>query len=131
MIIVCKSISEALQCTITYRQCRATSDAEDRLVQAVTNIWPIHQLTVIRHGHVQLGKLMPSDRSQGILHKALLSNLDLAVMIQVSLMDDSGNNRDDLTLPKGTSDAEALAKQLKDDFDNGKELVVTVLKVCA
>ena len=44
-------------------------------------------------------------------------------------MDDSGNNRDDLTLPKGTSDAESLAKQLKDDFDNGKELVVTVLKV--
>ena len=44
-------------------------------------------------------------------------------------MDDNGNNRDDLTLPKGTSDAESLAKQLKDDFDNGKELVVTVLKV--
>ncbi len=44
-------------------------------------------------------------------------------------MDDGGNNRDDLTLPKGTSDAEALAKQLKDDFENGKELVVTVLKV--
>lgn len=48
---------------------------------------------------------------------------------QVSLMDDSGNNRDDLTLPKGTSDAESLAKQLRDDFDAGKELVVTVLKV--
>ena len=50
-------------------------------------------------------------------------------MPQVSLKDDSGNNRDDLTLPKGTSDAEALAKQLRDDFDAGKELVVTVLKV--
>lgn len=44
-------------------------------------------------------------------------------------MDENGNNRDDLTLPKGTSDADALAKQLKEDFDAGKELVVTVLKV--
>ena len=44
-------------------------------------------------------------------------------------MDDTGNNRDDLTLPKGTSDADSLAKQLREDFDNGKELVVTVLKV--
>jgi hypothetical protein len=44
-------------------------------------------------------------------------------------MDEHGNSRDDLTLPKGTSDAESLAKQLQDDFDAGKELVVTVLKV--
>ena len=44
-------------------------------------------------------------------------------------MDENGNNRDDLTLPKGTSDADSLAKQLREDFDGGKELVVTVLKV--
>jgi hypothetical protein len=44
-------------------------------------------------------------------------------------MDDSGNNRDDLTLPKGTEDAEKLAKQIVEDFEAGKEISVTVLKV--
>lgn len=45
-------------------------------------------------------------------------------------MDESGNTKDDLSLPKGTDDAEKLAQQIKEDFDAGKELVVTVLKVC-
>ena len=44
-------------------------------------------------------------------------------------MDESGNTKDDLSLPKGTDDAEKLAQQIKADFDGGKELVVTVLKV--
>ena len=45
-------------------------------------------------------------------------------------MDESGNTKDDLGLPKGTDDAEKLASQIQDDFGAGKELVVTVLKVC-
>jgi hypothetical protein len=49
--------------------------------------------------------------------------------LQVSLMDEAGNTKDDLTLPKGTDDAEKLAQQIKEDFEAGKELVVTVLKV--
>lgn len=44
-------------------------------------------------------------------------------------MDEGGNTKDDLGLPKGTDDAEKLADQIKKDFDDGKELVVTVLKV--
>lgn len=44
-------------------------------------------------------------------------------------MDEGGNTKDDLGLPKGTADAENLADQIKKDFDDGKELVVTVLKV--
>ena len=44
-------------------------------------------------------------------------------------MDEGGNTKDDLGLPKGTDDAEKLASQIKQDFDDGKELVVTVLKV--
>ena len=56
--------------------------------------------------------------------------LDINEDNYVSLMDDAGNSRDDLTLPKGTDDAEKLAIQIKEDFDSGKELVVTVLKVC-
>lgn len=44
-------------------------------------------------------------------------------------MDEGGNTKDDLTLPKGTDDAEKLAEQIKTEFHNDKELVVTVLKV--
>ena len=44
-------------------------------------------------------------------------------------MDEGGNTKDDLGLPKGTDDADKLADQIKQDFDDGKELVVTVVKV--
>ena len=44
-------------------------------------------------------------------------------------MDEAGNTKDDLSLPKGTDDAEKLAQQIEEDFGAGKELVVTVLKV--
>lgn len=60
---------------------------------------------------------------------ALHTSLCLVSALQVSLMDESGNTKDDLSLPKGTDDAEKLAQQIKEDFDAGKELVVTVLKV--
>lgn len=53
----------------------------------------------------------------------------MSPLLQVSLMDDQGNTKDDLGLPKGTDDAEKLAAQIKKDFDDGKELQVTVLKV--
>ena len=49
--------------------------------------------------------------------------------MQLSLMDEAGNTKDDLSLPKGTDDSEKLAVQIQEDFDAGKELVVTVLKV--
>jgi len=46
----------------------------------------------------------------------------------VSLMDESGNTREDLMLPKGTDEADRIAEQIKKDFADGKELAVTVLK---
>lgn len=46
----------------------------------------------------------------------------------VTLMDDNGGTREDLTLPKGTEEAEKLAEQLKDQFGEGLEIVVTVTK---
>ncbi len=49
--------------------------------------------------------------------------------MQVSLMDESGNTKDDLSLPKGTDEAEKLAVQIKADFEAGKELIVSVLSV--
>ena len=46
----------------------------------------------------------------------------------LSLMDDSGNVREDLKLPAGHDDAEQLARQIQASWDEGKELVLTVLK---
>lgn len=43
-------------------------------------------------------------------------------------MDDSGNVREDLKLPGGHDDADALARQIQEAWDEGKELVLTVLK---
>jgi len=47
----------------------------------------------------------------------------------VSLMTDSGDTKDDLTLPKGTDELDKLAIQIKEEFDAGKELVLAVLSV--
>jgi len=44
-------------------------------------------------------------------------------------MDDSGNTKDDLKLPTGTDDADKLARELKAEFSDGKELTVTVVSV--
>jgi len=46
----------------------------------------------------------------------------------LGLMDDTGNVREDLKLPSGHDDAEALARQIQVQWDDGKELVLTVLK---
>ncbi len=43
-------------------------------------------------------------------------------------MAENGDTREDLTLPKGTEDAEKLAEQIKESFAAGQELVVSVLK---
>jgi translation initiation factor 5A len=56
-------------------------------------------------------------------HGAVNSHRMLS-LLQVSLMDDAGNTKDDLKLPP----EEELAAQIKSGFDEGKELVVTVLK---
>lgn len=44
-------------------------------------------------------------------------------------MDDNGNTREDLMLPKGTDEADKLAETIKTYHTDGKEMVVTVLKV--
>ena len=44
-------------------------------------------------------------------------------------MTEGGDTKDDLQLPSGTDEAEKLAVQIKADFDAGKELVVSVMKV--
>jgi len=52
----------------------------------------------------------------------------LLLSSQLGLMDDSGNVREDLKLPSGHDDADALARQIQAQWDEGKELVLTVLK---
>lgn len=47
---------------------------------------------------------------------------------QVSLMTENGDTRDDLNLPSGTEEADKLAVQLKADFADGKDIVVSVTK---
>lgn len=52
-----------------------------------------------------------------------------AVCAQLSLMEESGATRDDLRLPTGTDEADKLAELIKAEFAEGKEIVVSVLKV--
>lgn len=62
------------------------------------------------------------------LHCCCCALLLRCAVLQVSLMAENGDTREDLTLPKGTEDAEKLAAQIKEEFANGSEMVVSVLK---
>ena len=44
-------------------------------------------------------------------------------------MTEGGETKDDLTLPSGTEEADKLAELIRSEFDAGKELVVSVMKV--
>lgn len=44
-------------------------------------------------------------------------------------MDEAGNTREDLSLPKGTEELDKVADQIKEYYADGREMVVTVLKV--
>lgn len=75
-------------------------------------------------------ELTPSSHNCDVPHVSRqdYTLLDISEDGFLSLMDDSGNTKDDLALPKGTEDSEKLAEQIQKDFDDGKELVVSVLK---
>lgn len=45
----------------------------------------------------------------------------------VSLMPEDGEAKDDLTLPKGTAEADRLSQQIKADFEAGQDLQLSVL----
>lgn len=46
----------------------------------------------------------------------------------VSLMMDNGDTRDDVRLPSQTDEDNKLAEQIRKDFEDGKDLVLSVLK---
>lgn len=54
---------------------------------------------------------------------------DCHVWLQVTLMLDNGSTREDLQLPSQTDDDHKLAASIRNDFDEGKDIVVSVLKV--
>ena len=53
----------------------------------------------------------------------------MSMILQVTLMDEAGNTREDLSLPKGTEELDKVADQIKEYHAEGREMVVTVLKV--
>lgn len=97
-----------------------------------------------KHGHAKCvfvgidiftGKKMedltPSSHNCDVPHvsRTDFTLLDVSDDGFVSLMDENGDTKDDLTLPKGTDEADKLAQQIKADFEAGKELIVSVLSV--
>merc|ERR1711934_726982 len=61
------------------------------------------------------------------VHRAEYTLLDIDDDGFVSLMEESGDTKDDLQLPSGTDDSNKLAEDLKAAFDDGKDVIVTVL----
>merc|ERR1712151_1047524 len=61
------------------------------------------------------------------VHRAEYTLLDIDDDGFVSLMEESGDTKDDLSLPSGTDDSNKLAEDLKAAFDDGKDIIVTVL----
>ena len=76
--------------------------------------------------------LQPSSHNCDVPHvsRTEYTLIDISDDDFVSLMTESGDTKDDLTLPKGTDELEKLAAQIRQDFDDGKELLVSVLSVC-
>lgn len=54
--------------------------------------------------------------------------MTMKLYLQVVLMLDNGDTREDLSLPSQTDDDVKLADQIRKDFEEGKELLISVLK---
>jgi translation initiation factor 5A len=97
-----------------------------------------------KHGHAKcnftaldiftnkkLEDLQPSSHNCDVPHvvRTEYTLIDISDDGFCTLMTDSGDTKDDLSLPKGTDDLEKLAEQIQADFEEGKEVVVSVLAV--
>lgn len=96
-----------------------------------------------KHGHAKchftavdiftskkMEELVPSSHNLEvpIVSRVEYTLLDIDEDDHMSLMTDSGDTREDLKLPGGHDDAEKLADQIREGFDAGKELSVTILQ---
>ena len=95
-----------------------------------------------KHGHAKchfvsqdiftnkkMEELVPSSHNLEVpfINRKDYTLLDIDEDGHMSLMDEGGNNREDLKLPSGHDDADALAKNIENMFKDGKEIVVTIL----
>lgn len=73
--------------------------------------------------------IVPSTHTTSVpnVTRAEFTLLDITDEDFVSLMDENGDTREDIKLPPIP---EGFAEQIRADFDEGKQLVVTVLKAC-
>ena len=96
-----------------------------------------------KHGHAKchftaldiftnkkMEELVPSSHNLEVpvVARAEYTLLDIDEDDHMSLMDDKGDTREDLKLPSGHDDAEKLADEIRAAFDDGKELVITILQ---
>ena len=74
--------------------------------------------------------IVPSTHTTSVpnVTRAEYTLLDITEDDFVSLMDDTGETREDIKLPKIP---DGFADQIRKDFDDGKQLIVTVLKACS
>lgn len=75
-------------------------------------------------------ELTPSSHNCEVpnIDRSEFSVIDINDEGYVTLMDDNGNTREDLQLPKGTEDLEKVADAIKDNHANGEEIIVVVTK---
>ncbi|GMF14026.1 unnamed protein product [Phytophthora lilii] len=73
--------------------------------------------------------IVPSTHTTSVpfVSRAEYTLLDITEDDYCSLMDDSGETREDIKLP---TFPETFADEIRADFDDGKQLVLTVLKAC-
>jgi translation initiation factor 5A len=96
-----------------------------------------------KHGHAKchftavdiftnkkMEELVPSSHNLEvpIVSRVEYTLLDIDEDDHMSLMTESGDTREDLKLPGGHDDADKLADQIREGFDAGKELSVTILQ---
>jgi len=96
-----------------------------------------------KHGHAKchftavdiftnkkMEELVPSSHNLEVplVNRVEYTLLDIDEDEHMSLMTEGGDTREDLKLPGGHDEAEKLADQIRDGFEAGKELVVTILQ---
>jgi translation initiation factor 5A len=96
-----------------------------------------------KHGHAKchftaldiftnkkMEELVPSSHNLEVpvVARAEYTLLDIDEDDHMSLMDEKGDTREDLKLPGGHDDADKLADEIRAAFDDGKELVITILQ---
>ncbi|VWU53187.1 eukaryotic translation initiation factor 5A, putative, partial [Hepatocystis sp. ex Piliocolobus tephrosceles] len=66
-----------------------------------------------------------------VVKRTELQLIDITEDGFVSLLNDNGETKDDLSLPKDTEgNFDDVAKQIRNLFDNGKSVLVSVLSAC-